>query len=278
MRIDRESGASVPLIADPDSGPGRFLAWAPDSRHVIVVAATFPPEVWVLDVDSQKHVSIDFPESEARTPLVRAAAYSPSGKRLADAVVYPASTSSPLDELEIGIRDSEQGPRTSLLRLPGGVMLPEHGLRWSSDGRQLLFVADVVRNERVTQLWVIDLDKGLSRLLVELAKGVQYGHPAVWSPDGQIIAALEVERSVTSNKTPATNVYLIHPDTDSVEQLTHFSDGSLSWLNWSSDGQWLAFAVSKGDYGEIWVTDRKGARQYPVAGPAVPNTPFVWLP
>jgi len=238
----------------------------------------FPPEVWTMNVISQKHEPIEFPRSEVGTPLVRAAAYSPDDVYLADAVIYPATMSNPKDELEVGIRTGEQGKRVSLLRIPGGVMIPEHGLRWSPDSRWLIIVVDVAEKGRSTQLWLIDIANGTTRMLMKLAEGAQYGHPAVWAPDGRNIAVLKVEPSAASGNKAFTNVYLVDPETGANKQITRFTNRRLSRLSWSPNARLVAFTLSQEDYGEIWVTDLDGIHQYPIAGPTVPDASFIWLP
>ncbi len=275
--LDLASGISRPLITDVYPGPGQFLAWSPDSRHVVVLPETFPQEVWIIDIVSQEHWSLDAPTSEFGDSLVRAAAYSPDGSQLADAVVYPPTVSKPGSEVEIGVRVGEQGTRAPLLRVFGGGMIAEHSLCWSPDGRILIFVADVHDGGRYTQLWAINTTDGTSRLLTTLAKEVQYNHPAVWSPDGGYIAAIKVE-DARDGKSIADNVYLLDPVSGDERRITQFHGRRLSHLAWSPDGQRLAFTIAMGDYGEIWVTDLAGKQQYPIAGPAVPDAPFVWLP
>lgn len=268
------------VIIDPSRGtirqiPGEFAyfyAWHPDSRRIIVSAI----EGWLLvDVVSQSYETIDFRSERGDWLPVRALAYSPDGKQLADALVYAPTVSKPIGEIEVGIW-LERDSRTSLFRLTGGSMIAEHSLRWSPDGRTLILVADVHDGGRRTQLWAIDVADRSPELLGILAQEAQYNHPAVWSPDGRYIAAIVEE--VNDNGIVSDNIYLFTPDSEAAQKITHFSGRRLSHLAWSPDGSMLAFSVSLGDYGEIWVTTLDGTRQYPIAGPATPDAPFVWLP
>lgn len=274
--IDLSSGASRPVISDVYAGPGQFLAWSPDSQHVVILPETFPQEVWLMDIFSQEHRVLELPTSDFGYSLVRTVAYSPDGKQLADAVVYPATISRPDEEIEIGVRVGEQGTRMSVFGVSGGGMIAEHGLRWSPDGRTLIFVADVHSGGRRTQLWAINIADGASRLLATLAREVQYNHPAVWSPDGRYVAAIVEEAN--ENGIVSDNIFLFPLESGDARKITYFSNRRLSHLAWSPDGSLLAFSVSLGDYGEIWVTTLDGTHQYPIAGPTTPDAPFVWLP
>ncbi len=270
------------MLIDPYRGTIRqihnesayFYAWHPDSRRVLVSAI----EGWLLiDVISQSYEIVDFQSELGDWLPVRALAYSPDGGQLADALVYAPTVSKPIGEIEIGIRVGERGIRTSLLRLTGGSMIAEHSLRWSPDGRTLIFVADVHDDGgRHTQLWTIDVVDGISRLLATLAQEVQYNHPAVWSPDGRYIAAIVEEAN--GDGSVSDNIYLFTLEPGTARKITHFSNQRLSHLAWSPDGSHLAFSISLGDHGEIWVTTLDGARQHPIAGPTTPDAPFVWLP
>ena len=273
------------LIVDPSEGTVRqiydeatyFYAWHPDSRRVLVSAA----EGWLLiDIVSQTYEVVDFRTNRGDQLPVRALAYSPDGKQVAYALIYAPTESNPSGEIEVGVQPAGNGKgvRTSLLRLTGGSMVAEHSLQWSPNGRTLILVAGVQGGEiGCTQLWTIDVVNGTSRLLTTLAKGIQYNLPAVWSPDGHYIAAVRVE-GVPGDGTPIGNVYLIDPVSGVERRVTRFSGRRISHLAWSPDGQRLAFTITMGDYGEIWVTDLTGEHQYPIAGPTTPDAPFAWLP
>lgn len=274
--IDLASGVSRPVITDTHTGPGRFLAWSPNGREAVILPETFPQEVWIIDVVSQNHTTLDLPKSEFGYTLVRAVAYSPDGNQLADAVVYPPTVSKPGSEVEIGVRVGEQGTRIPLLRLSGGDVVAGHSLRWSPDGRWLIFVADVVGDGRHTQLWMLDVANATSQMLMQLAEGAQYNRPALWSPDGRYIAAIAEEAN--EDGTVFNSIYLFALEAGTARKIAQFPDRRLSYLVWSPDGSQLAFSVALGDYGEIWVTTLDGTRQRPIAGPTTPDAPFVWLP
>jgi hypothetical protein len=267
--VDLSSGMSSPLTDDSTAAPWYFLAWQPEGQHILAATAE---GFSLIDLVSQKYESVDFQSESGNTLPVRALAYSPDGKQLADILVYAPNVSKSDFEIEVGVRADERDPRTPLLRIPGGDMIAEHSLRWSPDGRKLIFVADIHKDGRCTQLWVVNVADGTSQVLMQLAKDLQYNHPAVWSPDGRYIAAIKIEPG------NGGGVFLIEAETGQERRIAHFTDRQLSHLRWSPDGQKLAFTLSTKDYGEIWMTNLDGTLQYPIAGPAVPDAPFVWLP
>jgi len=273
--VDMSTGMIQPVVADSPIEPWWFLAWTPDSQRILVSSNR---DFELLNLVSGEYRTVDFPRDESH-PQISAAAYSPDGSQLADAVVYPPVYQVRDDWIvEIGLRVGEDGDRHPLLRLPGGDWIAGHNLRWSPDGQKLIFAADVAQNGRHTQLWVIDMTDGTSQMLAQLAQGVQYSYPVTWSPDGRYIAALKVEPGTADGKSAFTNAYLIDAETGTEQQLTHFANRQISHLRWSPDGQWLAFTVAKEGYSELWVTNVDGKRQHPVAGPTLPNAPFAWLP
>jgi hypothetical protein len=121
------------------------LAWHPDGQRVLVSS---DKGSLLVDLVSLKYQIVNFPKSDSGSSLVRAVAYSPDGKQLADAVVYPAVYSvRDIEMTEIGVRNDEQSipngrsrqllaaPTNSLLTFPRSLLpLKKHGIgfiRWT---------------------------------------------------------------------------------------------------------------------------------------------------
>jgi len=283
--VDLSSGEAIQFPAiDSPAAEWRFLAWHPDGQYILIAAGE---ELLLSDLASQEYEMLNYYSCPAfEHAQVNAIAYSPSGQ-MADAVVYPPVYQSREGwSVEIGLRKDKDESRESITQIPGGVYLASHSLRWSPNGDKLIWIVKVVPSEssvpiRIedtqSQLWVAEMHSGDVRVLTTLGQASGYNHPAVWSPDGRYIAALKIE-GVQGSKDTASNIHVFDPESGTERQVTHFVDWRLSHLTWSPDGQWLAFTVSKGKYGEIWVTNLEGTQQYPIAGPTLPNAPFVWLP
>jgi Tol biopolymer transport system component len=184
--------------------------------------------------------------------------------------------------VEIGLREGEGQERKPILQMPAlAVNVTNGSLRWSPREHKFIWSMYIApensSSEAQVQLWMADATRGKAEIVATLGEVVEYVHPAVWSPDGRYIAALKIE-GVQDGKDSANNIYVFDPESGTERQITHFVDWRLSHLTWSPDGQWLAFTASKGEYGEIWVTSLDGTQQYPIAGPTLPDAPFLWLP
>lgn len=280
--VDLSSTEEIRLPAPGTaSDQWHFYAWHPDGQRILVSA-----EEGLLssDLTSQKYKVLDYYFSpEFEHAQVHEIAYSPDGRWLADVVVY-----SPVYEVrenwrvEIGLREGEGQERKPILQMPAlAVNVTNGSLRWSPREHEFIWAMYIApensSSEAQVQLWAADATRGESETLGTLGGVVEYIHPAVWSPDGRYIAALKIE-GVQDGKDSANNIYVFDPESGTERQITHFVDWRLSHLTWSPDGQWLAFTVSRGEYGEIWVTSLDGTQQYPIAGPTLPDAPFVWLP
>jgi Tol biopolymer transport system component len=254
----------------------RFFTWAPgDIPRMIASDEEFPEEaVQIVDIDASKAETLVIGNMGDNT-TIREVAYSADGKRLASGIVYPASKDYWKYKLAVvGLLDGE---RRELAEISRGAYFSNFSLKWSPDGNQLIWIAKVYSeggDYSETQLWKADIRANTARTLSILGRSVQYDHPPVWSPDGSRIAVIKVE-GVEQSKEATNNLYLIDPESGAEEQVTHFTDRRLSHLQWLPPG-WIAFTLSTRTYGEIWVTNLDGSVQYPVAGPTLPNAPFIW--
>ncbi|HET9712429.1 MAG TPA: DPP IV N-terminal domain-containing protein, partial [Pyrinomonadaceae bacterium] len=109
----------------------------------------------------------------------------------------------------------------------------------SPDGRQIVFTrswVDKVKDERVSNLWIVDVDGTRVR---ELTSGTWRDSQPVWSPDGKRIAFL-------SDRGGTDQLHVLWVDTRETSQLTHL-DQAPSGINWSPDGKLIAFTAFEAD-------------------------------
>ncbi len=241
-----------------------FYVWHPDSRRVLVSAV----EGWLLvDVMSRRYAPLAQFDTTGESLPLRALAYSPDGQSLADAAVYAPTVTETTARIEIGLWQA--GQRRPLFSLADGSMLAEHSLRWSPDGQQLAFIADVHRDGgRQTQLWTIDMRTGNAEMRGMLAQEAQYNHPPAWSPDGSAIAAIaqrsdgEASIVVFDVRSGGRRDILLRPK------------GTPAHLVWSTDGRWLVFSLTQEEFSEVWVSSADGARQQAIARAMPAGAPF----
>jgi len=284
--VDLDAETSRPIVANRSDA--RFLSWMSDSQHVLVqFDQLFTSDPWLVDVESDRYQPIKFPQSDFGDSLLRAAAYSPDGNYLADAVVYPAAYGvRDIEMTEIGLRKGEDSERSIVTQIPGGTHVAEHSLQWSPDGGDIIWIANVIgdtapspsnlANSQI-QLWTTDLNSGESRMLGLLGEAVEYSHRAVWSPHGRYVAALKVEKA-QSGKEETNSIYLFDLETKTAQQLTQSGEQRFSHIGWSPDGQHLVATVAMGDHGEVWMMSLTDSKLHPIAGPTLLNAPSVWLP
>lgn len=109
----------------------------------------------------------------------------------------------------------------------------------SPDGKQIVFTrswVDKVKDERVSNLWIVDVDGTRVR---ELTTGNWRDSQPVWSPDGKRIAFL-------SDRDGTNQLHVLWADTREAAQLTHLEQAP-SGINWSPDSKWIAFNAFEPD-------------------------------
>jgi len=109
----------------------------------------------------------------------------------------------------------------------------------SPDGRQIVFTrswVDKVKDERVSNLWIVDVDGTRVR---ELTSGTWRDSQPVWSPDGKRIAFL-------SDRDGTNQLHVLWVDTREAAQLTHLEQAPAG-INWSPDGKLIAFTAFEAD-------------------------------
>jgi ABC-type nickel/cobalt efflux system permease component RcnA/Tol biopolymer transport system component len=109
---------------------------------------------------------------------------------------------------------------------------------WSPNGKTILLRDVVIRHDQfVTQLFLYDL---AAETLVNINPGEGFENTlAAWSPDGNLIAVVRRDLSVTRGD----QIWLMNADGSNARVLTNDADALHGSLNWSPDGKHLLYEL-----------------------------------
>jgi len=129
--------------------------------------------------------------------------------------------------------------------------------RWSPDAKNIAFVSDYP-GEGIDGIWIVPSKRGDEKFLTP-------GDSPAWSPDGKKIA-FRVDLGFHSGKAKISIIPV--EGGESIELMNY--DGSLTNLDWSPDGRYVAFSYSRGkdvknpipdspiDIGDIYIISLNG--------------------
>lgn len=119
---------------------------------------------------------------------------------------------------------------------------PVSGFSISRDGESVAYSQTVEEDSRIL---ILEIDK---RRTTELSSGTGSSSLPCWSPQGSRIAIIRADDSGNSN------LYLMKPNGNDILKLTEFDDCSFGSIEWSADGQYLAFTSTKEGSLDLYVT------------------------
>jgi Tol biopolymer transport system component len=272
--IDLESDSSDTTVSDVVGDNWHFITWHPDGQQMLVSSEE---GFQLVNLAARESTAVEFSNLDPEGSTVKMAKYSPDGTQLADITVYaPVYGGRDTWLLEVGLQDDGVN-RVPIAQIENSGSIRYQSMQWSPDGNRLIFITNI-QGDTLSgdQLWMLDITTNELDKLSDLTESGCYTTPAVWLPNGELIAAIKVSCDVDGHID--SNIFLIESSTGESRQITQFEYQQISNLNLSPEGSLLAFNISMGDYGEIWVTNLDGSQMYPIAGPTMGNTPFVWLP
>ena len=190
-------------------------------------------DLWKSNVDGTERVQLTF--SPMRPILPR---WSPDGKAIAF-FEFPVGPNRPGKVFQV---PADGGTPHELMP---GVTRNQQDPGWSHDGKKIVFGGDAndAMQESGPAIMIYELE-------TKQVSGVPGSHGLFsprWSPDGRYIAAMTADSSK-----------LMLFDFQS-QRWTEIGTGTLSWLNWSRDGQfiYLKDATGKGSVERIRVSDHR---------------------
>lgn len=225
MRYDAKSGRFTPFLFGISA---EYVAFSKDGRWVAYVS--YPDgALWRSRSDGSERVQLTYPPMYPVLPR-----WSPDGKQILF-FEFALSADKPARIYEIA---AEGGiPR---------LLLPDDHTQqldpnWSPDGTQIIFAGE--SNDPASAIHILDLG---SNKISNLPASDGLYSPR-WSPDGRYVSAFS-----TDSKT----LLLFDFQTN---QWTTLATGSLSWLNWSHDGQYVYVLDNRGkdEVVRIRIRDKK---------------------
>jgi serine/threonine protein kinase/Tol biopolymer transport system component len=214
MRYDLKSRQWVPFLGGISA---EYVAFSKDGQRVAYVL--FPEgTLWRSKADGSERLQLTYPPNYAMLPR-----WSPDGTTI---VFFETFPDKPSKIYEIS---PEGGSPRQLM--PGDPHF-QGDPNWSPDGSKIIFGGR--SNDSTSEIRLLDL----TTHQVATLPGSQGLYSPRWSPNGRYIPAFSAD---------ATRLLLF--DFQS-QKWTELAKGSLGWLNWSEDGQYL----------EVLDTVRTGAR------------------
>ena len=225
MRYDAKSGQFTPFLSGISA---EYIAFSKDGRWVTYVS--YPDgALWRSRSDGSERLQLTYPPMYPVLPR-----WSPDGKQILF-FEFALSGDKPARIYEI----SADGGSPRLL-------LPEDHTQqldpnWSPDGTKIIFAGE--SNNPASAIHVLDLaTKKISNL--PASEGL---YSPRWSPDGRHVSAFSADSKTLLLFDFQTN------------QWSPLANGSLAWLNWSHDGQYVYVLDNRGKDAvvRIRISDRK---------------------
>jgi Tol biopolymer transport system component len=183
-----------------------YVSFSKDGQWMAYVS--FPEgTLWRSKMDGSERLRLTYAPSQALLPR-----WSPDGKTI---LFYDAGTNKPSKIYEVSLEGGS--PRPLMPDNPD----PQTDPNWSPDGSKIVFsgrTADATSSIRVFDL---------ATRQVSTLPGSQGMYSPRWSPDGRYIPALSGD---------SKRLLLFDFQT---QQWTELAQGSIGWLGWSKDGQYL---------------------------------------
>jgi Tol biopolymer transport system component len=209
-RYDLKSGRFEPYLGGISA---EYVSFSRDGQWVAYVS--FPEgTLWRSKMDGSERLQLTYAPSQVLLPR-----WSPDGKTI---LFYDADTNKPSKTYEVSLEGGS--PRPLMPDNPA----PQTDPNWSPDGSKIVFSGRTA--DPTSSIRVFDL----ATHQVSTLPGSQGMYSPRWSPDGRYIPALSVD---------SKRLLLFDFQT---QQWKELAQGSMGWLEWSKDGQYLQAADGSG--------------------------------
>jgi eukaryotic-like serine/threonine-protein kinase len=202
-RYDLKSGRLEPYLGGISA---EYVSFSKDGQWVAYVS--FPEgTLWRSKMDGSERLQLTYAPSQVMLPR-----WSRDGKTI---LFSNAGTNKPAKIYEVSVEGGS--PRPLMPDNPD----PQTDPNWSPDGSKIVFAGRTA--DPASLIRVFDL----ATRQVSTLPGSQGMYSPRWSPDGRYIPALSVD---------AKRLLLFDFQT---QKWTELAQGSMGWLEWSKDGQYL---------------------------------------
>jgi eukaryotic-like serine/threonine-protein kinase len=209
-RYDVKSGRLEPYLGGISA---EHVSFSKDGHWMAYVS--FPEgTLWRSKLDGSERLQLTYPPSQALMPR-----WSPDGKTI---VFYSAEANKPIRIYEVSADGGS--PRQPMPDNPG----PQADPNWSPDGSKIVFAGGSA--DASSSIQILDL----ATHQISTLPGSQGMFSPRWSPDGRYIPALSSD---------SKRLLLFDFQT---QKWTELATGSMGWLEWSKDGQYLQANDSSG--------------------------------
>jgi Tol biopolymer transport system component len=205
MRYDAKAAQFTPFLGGISA---EYVAFSKDGQWVSYVSY---PEgtLWRSKLDGSERLQLTYPPMYPVLPR-----WSPDGKKI---IFFEFAVGSGKPARMYEVSPDAGSPRLLLPDDPSQQLDPN----WSPDGSKIIFAGE--SNDPSSAIRVLDVT---TRQLSILA-GSQGFYSPRWSPDGRYVSAFSAD---------SKTLLLFDFQTKKWSEL---ASGSLSWLNWSHDGQYV---------------------------------------
>jgi Tol biopolymer transport system component len=122
-----------------------------------------------------------------------------------------------------------------------GVAVPGGGNQVSPNGKRIVFAGGFFEKDWRVNVWTVTVEGGKPSQVTDLPRSADVRWPC-WSPDGESIAFITIDKSLGSSEGWFANINVVPAQGGEIERLTSASDG-IAWsaIAWSPDGRHIAY-------------------------------------
>ena len=243
--LSNMGGAPILVINIADIPEIKFylnISWSPDGSNLVY---TYWRLLSIISVKSGKPKEIPLPTSTRSRAWLSGSAWSPDGKRIA--------FTEPHDFIKLKSTIWTLNPDGSNpIKITDGNSFSNNPV-WSSDGRKLFFISNMGGGSN--DIWWVPIEAG----------GKPFGSAKCLMPGvnvSSIALSGDGTRLVFSKVVRRSNIWSIpivdnHTFTlEEAEQVT-FENHSITSLDLSPDGKWIAFSSNRKGNADIWIMNKK---------------------